>query len=243
MKIIFKAPKYPDDLIHIDRWMCSNCGLIFDFSPESAPDELGWISYDPPLDNVNIWMDDDGNYFEEDIERAEICPRCACNLSENPLRRVFVSAKTTLNDIKPIIQQGEGLQTEFKVIYPETDIKLAKEIAAFATTQGGKIFLGINDNGEAIGVKGVDTPKGKDDLTKRIRNLAEKIKPKVDISVDFVFETDIYIVIITVRKGVMPLYEYEGKVYIRFLESSREATFDEKIRLQSDWLERRPKTG
>jgi len=237
------TPKYPDDLIHIDRWMCSNCGLIFDFSPESAPDELGWISYDPPLEDVHIWMDEKGNYHEEEIERTEICPRCAYNLTENPLQRVFVSSTTTLNDIKPLIQQGEGLQIEFKVIYPETDIKLAKEITAFANTEGGKIFLGINNNGEIIGVKGVDNLKGKDNLTKRIRDLAEKIKPKVDISVDYVSETDIYIVIITVRKGITPTHEYEGKFYIRFLESSREATPDEKMRLYLDLHEKKSKTG
>lgn len=50
------VPKFPDDLIHIDRWMCSNCGLIFDFSPESAPNDLGWTNYDSPLDNVYFWI-------------------------------------------------------------------------------------------------------------------------------------------------------------------------------------------
>lgn len=107
------AQKYPEDLIHIDRWMCPNCGLIFDF--ESDPDELGWISYDPPLEHVNLWIDEKGNYHEAETERIEICPRCACNLDKNPLQRIFISATTTLDDIKPIIQNGESDLIEFMV--------------------------------------------------------------------------------------------------------------------------------
>lgn len=245
MAIIAKyvAPKYPDDLIHIDRWMCSNCGLIFDFSPESSPDELGWISYDPPLDNVHIWMDEKGDYHEEEIERTEICPRCACDLSKKLLQRVFISATINLNDIKPIVQKGESDLIEFMVKYPDNAHELGKEIAAFSTAKGGKIFLGVKDNGDIVGIKDADTPEGIDDLTKRIRGVMGKINPKVDISINIVSENEIHIAIITVRKGIFPCYEYEGKAYIRELDASRPATYDEKIRLHSEWLERKSKTG
>ena len=70
-----------------------------------------------------------------------------------------------------------------------------------------------------------------------------KINPKVDISINIVSENEIHIAIITVRKGIFPCYEYEGKAYIRELDASRPATYDEKIRLHSEWLERKSKTG
>ena len=243
MKITRIPIKYPDDLIHTDRWMCSKCGLIFDFLPEFSPDELGWISFDPPLEHVDYWIDKDGSYHEIETERKEICPRCECDLSKIPLQRIFVSATTTFNDIKPIIQQGEGDLIEFMVKYPDNVHELAKEIAAFSTAKGGKIFLGVKDNGDIIGVQEIDTPERIDALTKRIRGAAGTINPKVDISVDIVSEKDIRIVIITVRKGIMPSYECEGKVYIRELDASRPATYDEKIRLTSDWVEKRSKAG
>lgn len=243
MKIKFVAPKYPDDLIHIDRWMCPKCGFIFDFPPTSGPDELGWISYDPPLDHVDFWIDEKGDYHEDEIERTEICPRCSCNLDEHPLQRIFISATTNLDDIKPIIKKGEGDLIEFMVKYPDNAHELAKEIAAFSTTKGGKIFLGVKNNGEIVGLNGIDTPEGIDELTKRIRGVAGKIIPKVDISVDTVSENEIHVAIITIRKGTMPFYECEGKVYIRELDASRPATYDEKIRLHSDWLEGKSKTG
>ena len=243
MKIKTIPVEYPNDLIHLDRWMCSRCGLIFDFLPEFSPDELGWISYDPPLEHVDFWIDKDGNSHEVEIERKEICPRCKCDLSEVPLQRIFVSATTNFNDIKPIIQQGEGERIEFMVKYPDNVRELGKEIAAFSTTKGGKIFLGVKDNGNIVGLQEIDTPVGIDVLTKRIRGVAGKIVPKVDISVDIISENDIHVVIITVRKGVMPSYEYEGKVYIRDLDESRQATYDEKMRLHLVWIEKRSKAG
>lgn len=129
------------------------------------------------------------------------------------------------------------------VKYPDNAHELAKEITAFSTTKGGKIFLGVKNNGDIVGLKDVDTPEGIDELTKRIRGVAGKINPKVDISVDMVSENEIHVAIITVRKGSMPFYECEGKVYIRELDASRPATYDEKIRLLSNWLERKSKTG
>ena len=47
----------------------------------------------------------------------------------------------------------ENLTTEFKRIYTE-DIK--KTVVAFANTNGGKIFIGIEDDGNVIGIDDVD---------------------------------------------------------------------------------------
>lgn len=55
-------------------------------------------------------------------------------------------------DLKNLISTGESSFLEFKhkIASPE---KLAKEIAAFANTNGGKILIGVADNGEIIGVE------------------------------------------------------------------------------------------
>jgi len=52
----------------------------------------------------------------------------------------------TLNDI---ILQGEGYYTEFKRSF-NSDLK--KEIVAFANASGGKILLGIDDDGKIPGI-------------------------------------------------------------------------------------------
>ena len=48
-----------------------------------------------------------------------------------------------------ILQQGEGYKIEFKE-YPNN---IDKELAAFANSSGGKIFLGITDDEKIKGVK------------------------------------------------------------------------------------------
>ena len=52
-------------------------------------------------------------------------------------------------ELQFILQQGEGLNTEFK----EGVNGIEKEIVAFANSNGGRIFLGIDDKGKVKGVK------------------------------------------------------------------------------------------
>lgn len=58
----------------------------------------------------------------------------------------------TKQDLKNLIATGESSFLEFKhkVASPE---KLSKEIAAFANTKGGKLLIGVADNGEIVGVE------------------------------------------------------------------------------------------
>lgn len=62
-------------------------------------------------------------------------------------------SELTRNDLKNLIQTGESNFLEFKhsVASPE---KIAREIAAFANTKGGTILIGVEDNGEMLGVEG-----------------------------------------------------------------------------------------
>jgi hypothetical protein len=51
---------------------------------------------------------------------------------------------------------GEGKKVEFKREFPGTD-KISKEIAALANTEGGVILIGVDDEGEVVGL---DDPQG-----------------------------------------------------------------------------------
>jgi hypothetical protein len=63
--------------------------------------------------------------------------------------------RTLANIVREACKNGEGPKIEFKpFIYPENSkIKeILKAVVAFANTQGGQIFIGINDEGELEGI-------------------------------------------------------------------------------------------
>jgi predicted HTH transcriptional regulator len=54
-------------------------------------------------------------------------------------------------NLRSRIRGGESATVEFKISVPESE-KLARVVAAFANSAGGTIFVGINDNGDVLGV-------------------------------------------------------------------------------------------
>ncbi|HLG39402.1 MAG TPA: ATP-binding protein, partial [Chitinophagaceae bacterium] len=78
----------------------------------------------------------------------------------------------TQHELNTIIQSGEGYKTEFK---RNVNTDLSKELVAFANSSGGKIFLGIEDNGTVSGVTIDNTLKSK------ITMMAHECDPSLDI--------------------------------------------------------------
>jgi predicted HTH transcriptional regulator len=58
----------------------------------------------------------------------------------------------TSADIQRLARRGEGPTLEFKQRTPEPP-RLAKEIIAFANTDGGRLLIGVEDDGSVVGVK------------------------------------------------------------------------------------------
>jgi hypothetical protein len=61
----------------------------------------------------------------------------------------------TFKELRRIVAQGEGLHIEFKrkVYYPH---KIMREVVAFANTDGGKLIIGVSDDGTINGLKHPD---------------------------------------------------------------------------------------
>ncbi len=57
-----------------------------------------------------------------------------------------------LQELEELISKGEGQLLEFKLkaSFPE---KIVKEMVAFANSEGGQLFVGINDDGKISGLK------------------------------------------------------------------------------------------
>ncbi|MEM8560236.1 MAG: ATP-binding protein [Bacteroidota bacterium] len=57
-----------------------------------------------------------------------------------------------LRDLQRLVALGEGLTIEFKRRVPRPE-RIAKEVIALANTQGGKLLLGVDDDGTIKGVR------------------------------------------------------------------------------------------
>ena len=82
----------------------------------------------------------------------------------------------TSTDIDILVQQGEGATLEFKEAL--SPASFARELVALANTIGGKILLGVRDDGS---VKGIDDTNA---LRARVQDVARNCDPPVKVLVE-----------------------------------------------------------
>lgn len=133
----------------------------------------------------------------------------------------------TKQDLKNLIATGESSFLEFKqkVASPE---KIAREIAAFANTDGGKLLIGISDQGDIIGVESYMEEEFW--ITQAVD---EVCIPSPDISLQLVSVSGKDVLLVDVSESdEKPIYvkgKKERKVFIR-----RE---DESVLASDEWIE------
>lgn len=109
----------------------------------------------------------------------------------------------------------ENKTTEFKREYTD-DIKYA--IVAFANTDGGKIYIGLNDDGSVRGVENID------ETMLRVTNMVrDAVRPDItmfmDCGVEIIDEKTV--IVLTIQRGTARPYYLNGKgirpegVYVR----------------------------
>lgn len=110
-----------------------------------------------------------------------------------------------------LIKSGERMTTEFKVeLSSKQDNYICKEVAAFATSNGGVIFIGVSDKGEIIGL---------DNASKTQNRLEQLIHahllptPRIETYILHIEEKQV--VVCEVESGTAPFYMYDGRPYIR----------------------------
>jgi Putative DNA-binding domain len=60
-----------------------------------------------------------------------------------------------LQELMALVEGGESQHVEFKEMLPEPG-KLLREAIAFANSQGGWLLVGVDDNGQLVGLRDVD---------------------------------------------------------------------------------------
>jgi len=130
------------------------------------------------------------------------------------------------NKVKALIEQGENQFIEFKEQKVHQD-SIAKEMAAFANTQGGTILIGVNDQ---AGICGVDDSKNWEEWVANISR--QNIIPAIQADC-FIVEIDgKKIVVIDIPKGSDKPYQTNKNLYhIRIGSTSRVASQAELMRM------------
>src|SRR3990172_2320699 len=110
-----------------------------------------------------------------------------------------------LKELEMILKEGEGYKIEFKEGFNNLD----KEIVAFANSSGGRIFLGVTDEGK---IKGIGISN---ELKSRIQDIANNCRPKIKISID-IFEK----IFIKKENAPFPGIEFnQSYFYVTFKQS------------------------
>lgn len=142
----------------------------------------------------------------------------------------------TLRELEQLVDLGEGISLEFKRKVPRPE-RIAKEIVALANTKGGRIVLGVSDDGT---IRGVDDASEEEFL---LRQATEAhCRPPVDYQTERVVvapRQDVIVVTIPESQNKPhfvvgePSTNGEGPAYVRVEEKSMEAS-DETVALLRD---------
>ena len=131
-------------------------------------------------------------------------------------------------NIAELIKKGESKTVEFKEKLPSA-INLAQTVIAFSNTAGGKIIIGVKNNGEIIGVPENKIFDTQDKISSIIYDLCY---PNILPEIYFVNHSGKILLVVEVYRGsLLPYYlKSKGKLkgtYIRIGATNRLA--DEKI--------------
>ena len=132
----------------------------------------------------------------------------------------------TTATIRTLITQGEGQTVEFKQEIPRRADDLATELVAFANTQGGTLLLGVDDDGQIIGLA--------DDLQKveeRVMGLCRACDPPLTVTTEVVELESHSLLAIHVPEGASKPYRARGRCYMRVGSTTQRASREEERRL------------
>ncbi|MFC1481767.1 helix-turn-helix domain-containing protein [Candidatus Neomarinimicrobiota bacterium] len=140
--------------------------------------------------------------------------------------------------LETLCDEGEGQEIEFIESFPTNTHDLAKEIAAFGTSNQGTILLGVRDDGSVKGLTDVNTPQKKDGLLRRIEGICHgPIKPSITPKLSFVDHSDGTVLAITIESVDQPVYYSKHVPYIRHITQSRPAEPHEVFEIINDWIQ------
>ena len=125
-----------------------------------------------------------------------------------------------------ILSRGEDSRHQFKENLTNADA-LAAEIIAFCNAGGGKIFIGVRDDGSVRGLPMADIAR----LNQLISNCAsQNVRPAVNPFTDNVLHPNGTVMVVSVPEGISkPYMDKNGVIWVKSGSDKRRATSREEI--------------
>lgn len=108
----------------------------------------------------------------------------------------------TKQELEVLIKEGEGYTLEFK---ENLGKKFAVEVVAFANSMGGKILIGVDDEGSIVGTDISNNQRA------NIQNQISQIEPRINVKVEVVDN----VIIVNVPEGEDKPYSSSEGYYLR----------------------------
>lgn len=142
----------------------------------------------------------------------------------------------TLQELLTKISTGEDSQTQFKSDLTNAD-SVAAELVAFSNAQGGILYVGVSDNGEAIGVPQFETGR----INQLISNAASQhVKSPIAVqTTNVALDNGMIVIIVQVAEGLdKPYFDRNGVVWLKNGADKRRINSKEELQrlLQSTGL-------
>jgi ATP-dependent DNA helicase RecG len=132
------------------------------------------------------------------------------------------------DDLRAQIALGEDSTRQFKADVRNAD-SLAAEMAAFANTQGGAIFIGVADDGAIPGLSIQDVAR----INQLISNAASQLvrSPLTVQTENVALEHDRLVIALTIPKGIdKPYFDRNGVIWLKTGADKRRINSKEELR-------------
>lgn len=125
-----------------------------------------------------------------------------------------------------LLSRGEDSRHQFKENFTNAD-SLAAEIVALCNSAGGKIFIGVQNDGSVLGLEGADV----DRLNQLISNSAsQNVRPAVNPLTENVLHPNGMVMVISIPEGVSkPYMDKNGAIWVKNGSDKRRATSREEL--------------
>ena len=129
-------------------------------------------------------------------------------------------------DLIELIRRGEDSRTQFKqtVTNPES---VAGDLVAFSNTKGGRLVIGVNDQGMVVGLSADDVRRINQLVSNTATNL---VRPSINPTTENISVEGRLVMMVAVQEGVSkPYSDNQGVFWVKSGADKRRVTAREEI--------------